>query len=72
MAPFLWLLDRPEGDGIGGNHYDAMVRHGADPAVLVVGGDAEDTDVLVIAAYVSTKVPGLLAVKRKKGIFPGE
>ena len=31
--------------------------------------DAADVDIMITAAYVSTRVPGVLGIKRKKGIF---
>ena len=42
-----------------------LQQHSALPIVI----DSEDTDVVALSAYVSTKINGVLGIKRKKGIF---
>ena len=46
--------------------YNQLRKSGDNSPVVC---DAADADVLVTAAYVSTKVPGVLGIKQKKGIF---
>ena len=46
--------------------YD-QIRKSGDATPVVI--EAEDTDVLITAAFVTTKICGVLGIKMKKGIF---